>query len=729
MFNHLCRLSSEFMKTSIAIAFLILIDSMLLTAQNDLEDGGELFELNNGAIKREVRFKNGVIASTGLYMTGSDRNYIRESNEFSFLVNDRYVNGSSGWKHLDTEYIVDERSGNGTRITLSGTGDLLGLMVEIFYLYYPDLPLLRKWLKISNESEQDMKIEALNVEDLQTDFSQVRTVVYHNYARMKQLGSFTGNWDDPVVVLHHQSDRIGMAVGNEAPGILKRTAYHTENENLEAGLTHPGQDFPFRKWLFPGESWESPKTFICLYSNTDDGFAVVDGAVNDFVRRHMYPQIVRNEQKPVFVYNTWNPFRTFVSDSLVREVALAAADCGVQEFIIDDGWQVNTGAESTTEAWGRNYGDWNVDEEKFPGGLKPTFDYIKALGMKPGLWITIGAATGDAEVYQSHPEWFVKNRHGAPGNIHGYGNDFYTSCFGTGWVDYIKDVIVGLSQQYGLAYSKLDFAIATSAYVNDPRISGCYATDHPFHRDHEESFFTIYQRVLELFDQLHKECPDLFIDCTFETAGKLQLMDYAIANHADGNWLSNFEEPVPTGPLRIRQMAWWRSPAVPASSLVIGNTPMDDPGFEFALKSLIGTLPIVLGDPRKIPVEARERIKDWSLWMQEMQERYDYMSFRRDLPGYGEPREGSWDGWMRINNDTRDGGIVGVFRQGALEESRRLFVKGLDPELVYMVKLAPEGTEILRASGFELMNEGFQVEITKPYDGKIFEIGPAGEEH
>ena len=114
-------------------------------------------------------------------------------------------------------------------------------------------------------------------------------------------------------------------------------------------------------------------------------------------------------------------------------------------------------------------------------------------------------------------------------------------------------------------------------------------------------------------------------------------------------------------------MAWWRSPAVPASSLVIGNTPMDDPGFEFALKSLIGTLPIVLGDPRKIPPEERERINDWSLWMQKMQERYDYMSYRRDLPGFGEPREGSWDGWMRINNDTHDGGIVGVFRQGALD--------------------------------------------------------------
>ncbi|MCK4880098.1 MAG: alpha-galactosidase [Bacteroidales bacterium] len=697
-------------------------------AQESAVDMRRVIELNNGAIVREIRFEKGAISSSGLYMTGNDRNYIRESGEFSFLVNNRLVNGSSGWDLEGTESIEDERSGSGIRITLSGTGDIEGLFVEINYLLYPGIPLVRKWLKISNRSEKDLKIEALNVEDLQTGFSHVHTVVLHNYARMKHIGSFTGNWDDPVVVLHHQSDRIGMAVGNEAPGIMKRTAFHTVNNNLEAGLTHPGQDFPFRKWLSPGGSWESPKTFICLYRDTDDAFAVVDGAVNDFVRKHMYPQIIRNEHKPVFVYNTWNPFRTFVSDSLVREVAMAAAECGVKEFIIDDGWQVNKGTKTSADAWGNNYGDWNVDEEKFPGGLKPTFDYIKSLGMKPGLWITIGAATGDAAVYKSHPEWFVINSSGAHGNIHGYGDDFYTSCFGTGWVDYIKDVIVRMSQQYGLAYTKLDFAIATSAYVNDPQISGCYATDHPFHRDHQESFIAIYQRVLELFDRLHKECPDLFIDCTFETAGKLQLMDYAIANHADGNWLSNFEESVPTGPLRIRQMAWWRSPAVPASSLVIGNTPMDDPEFEFALKSLIGTLPIVLGDPRKIPVEERARIKLWSGWMQEMQERYDYMSYRRDLPGFGEPMEGSWDGWMRINNDTHDGGIVGVFRQGALEEHRQLFVKGLDPGREYDVKLAPEGAQVYRSTGQQLMNEGFPVEITKPYDGKIFEIKPVGSE-
>jgi alpha-galactosidase len=717
---------TKLMSMRLSLGWVLLAHSVLICAQDYVIREDDRIVLDNGCLAREIRVSDGSFHSTSLTLAGSGRNYIHESREFAFTLNGRPADGLSGWEMLQAEGTADQRSGSGVRVVLAGRDELAGVQLEVNYMLYPELPLVRKWIRFTNKGAEEFMIESLNVEDLATDLSHVQTVVLHNYARMKQIGRFVGNWDDPVVVLHHQSDHLGMAVGNEAPGILKRTAYHTTENNVEVGLTHPDQDFPFRKWLKPMESWESPKTFICLYSGCDDGFAVVDGPVNDFVRRHMAPCIVTREEKPLFVYNTWNPFRTFVSDSLVREVAQAAADCGVREFIIDDGWQVNTGSVTSPDAWGNNYGDWNVDEEKFPGGFTPTFDYIRSLGMKPGLWMSIGSATEDAAVYREHPEWFVQNIRKEPGNLHSMSDaDFHTSCFGTGWADYIRDVIIRLSREYGLAYTKLDFAVAVSAYVNDPAISGCYATGHPYHRDHNESFIVIYERLLALFDQLHRACPGLFIDCTFETAGKLQLMDYAIANHADGNWLSNFEEPSPTGPLRIRQMAWWRSPALPAGSLVIGNARMDDPGFELALKSLIGTLPIVLGDPRRIPAEGRERIRAWSDWMLEMQERYDFMSFRRDLPGFGEPREGAWDGWMRINSDTRSGGIVGVFRHGALEESRQLFVKGIEPDRDYVVRLAPGGEVVRRASGRELMEQGFPVQIPAPYDGRIFEIGPA----
>ncbi len=65
------------------------------------------------------------------------------------------------------------------------------------------------------------------------------------------------------------------------------------------------------------------------------------------------PGLSQVHPKPQFVYNTWYPFRTFVNDSLVRDIARAAAECGIQEFIMDDGWQVNDSGKNFRQILGR----------------------------------------------------------------------------------------------------------------------------------------------------------------------------------------------------------------------------------------------------------------------------------------------------------------------------------------------------------------------------------------
>ena len=706
------------------IAFLLFLTAYQIQAQDYYMQNGDQVILDNGLVRRVLSFSGDSIQTTFFGLTNDTIGVSLSSKDFSFTINDELLSGFSEWVFLGTSPIQDSSNGKGVQIDLQSK--TTRLKVSLNFLLYPDLPLIRKWITFQNIGKPILKLERLNVEDLDTRFSFIQSVVHHNYGRMKHLGQYVRNWDDPVVVVHDISQRMGMALGNEGVAVLKRTAYHTTKNNVEIGLTHPDQSFGFRKYLNPGQVWESPKTFVCLYEDRDDGFQVIDQEVNRFVTLHMETRITKLAEKPVFVYNTWYPFRTQLSDTLVRSVAKAAAECGIVEFVIDDGWQVNHHRQSTIKGWGENYGDWLVDENKFPGGLKPTFDYIKSLGMTPGLWISIASATDDSQVFKKHPEWFVKDKEGNPGNLHYDAkpeDGFYSASFGTDWYEFIKGKILNLVKEHGLQYAKLDLAIVTSPYLNNDEISGSYAKDHFRYRDHNESFIVLYQRLLDFFDDLHEEAPELFIDCTFETAGKMQLMDYAIAQHAEGNWLSNFEEPSPTGPLRVRQMAWWRSPAIPASSMVIGNQPLDDPDFQFCLKSLVGTFPIVLGDPRKLSSEQRKEIRNWSEWMQNMQDKYDYMSYRRDLAGFGEPREGHWDGWQRINFKTMEGGIFGVFRQGAGEEERKVFLSDLIPDQVYVIREAPSQNELLKASGQSLMEDGFVVTIEKDYDGRIFEVG------
>jgi alpha-galactosidase len=98
------------------------------------------------------------------------------------------------------------------------------------------------------------------------------------------------------------------------------------------------------------------------------------------------------------------------------------------------------------------------------------------------------------------------------------------------------------------------------------------------------------------------------------------------------------------------------------------------------------------------------------------------MMFRQDLKGFGEPVEGNWDGFQRINSETGSGGIVGIFRQGSHETRRMLTVQFLDPAAQYEVRKAPTGEFVHRASGEELAGKGFGIELLKQYDGAVFEV-------
>ena len=98
------------------------------------------------------------------------------------------------------------------------------------------------------------------------------------------------------------------------------------------------------------------------------------------------------------------------------------------------------------------------------------------------------------------------------------------------------------------------------------------------------------------------------------------------------------------------------------------------------------------------------------------------MLFRQDLPGFGEPTHGSWDGFQRINTETKSGGIIGVFKQFSKENERWITVNYLDSAKKYFVVQATTGLIILEATGEELQNKGFKVVFEEEFQGELYEV-------
>jgi len=669
--------------------------------------------LCNSIVRRTIKLptEGGRFLTLSYHPVNGDFDSISDScTDFQFEVNDVIYSGRSVWKLINIQVITDDNEGSGAAVKLLSQDKTIELTIR--FLMYPNSPAVRKSLVVKNLTNKVVKLESVDIEKFEVPgyIPVTFSWIYHDYGRRRYIGPYEGSKQDALIIVHDMNKEQGMVLGNEATGVMKHTSVFYEAQNICLGLTHKNSLFPFRKWIEKGESFETPQVFTMVYNHQKTPDAILNVSVPDFVRKCMGIRLSSLQEKPTFVYNTWEPFYKNINEKLVMELAKAAADAGMKEFVIDDGWQ-------------DSYGDWGIDLKKFPNGLKPVFDYIKSLGMKPGLWVSIGSASPDSKVFKAHPEWFVINKDGNPTSLHAPDDkEKYTACFGTGWYDYIKKILLRLSVDYGLEYFKLDFAVVTSAYTYDHTQSGCYSTNHPGHKDHNESLFTNYERLWQLFDDLHAAKPELFIDCTFETMGGTQLIDYALVKHAEGDWLSNFDGAAgEKTDIRIRNMSWWRSPAIPATSLVIGNPQMQDIGWETHIKSLAGSLPIMLGDPRKLSETDLRKYRAYSDWLQKMERNYSIMSYRQDLPGFGEPMEGMWDGFQRINTESKNGGIIGVFRHGAVEASRIVTVKYLDPERAYDVRTI-YGKVIATFTGKELQEKGFTVNLEGFYSGDLFEI-------
>jgi len=690
-----------------------------------------ILTLNNGLVSRQIILpsENQAKFKTRQFDLKDDEQgfLLKENREFQFEINQKKWDGNSDWKLIAVNNLTDETGGNGVEVILQPKNSENQFQIKVKYLLFPDLPIVKKSIGFDNIGNQEIAIESLDVENISNNFGTTHSLIYHNYGRNKTMNGYSGNYYDPVVILHDNSQWRGIVLGNEAPGVLKKTTVNLDGKTLAVGMNHSNEEAPFCKYLAAGEKWESPASFVGLYKNSSNASDHLNGMVADYVRKHLGARVYKLDQIPTSVYNTWAPFRGDMTTNSVIDVAKNAAECGFQYFVVDAGWNTIDGNATNTGDkdldWILNLGDWVVDSTKFPNGLQEVFTEVEKLGMKPGLWISIATATKNARVFREHPDWFVKDKNGDFAFLHDEsGNpNQATACLAGPYYDYIRDAIIKMVTELNLGYIKLDLSIVTSAYTFNAENTGCYATNHFHHKNHKDSYLAIYERCFQMFDEIHEKAPNLYIDCTFETMGKLQLIDFAMCKYAEGNWLSNIDDFAPKGSWRVRQLAWWRSPSIPAASLVIGNLRVDDPNYKQAMMSLSGNMPIMLGDTRVLSKETKRELKIWTNWMAEMEAKHGIMKFRQDLQGFGEPTWGSWDGFSRINTDTKSGGIVGVFRQDAVESSRLITVNNLEPNAIYQI-LKPDEKKLAKITGEKLGTEGFPVSSTEKIEGFLFEI-------
>ncbi len=151
----------------------------------------------------------------------------------------------------------------------------------------------------------------------------------------------------------------------------------------------------------------------------------------------------------------------FLADNLL--------DLGYNFFHIDEGYQFARGDYTSIVA------------HKYPHGLKPVEDRVRALGLTPGIWTSPFEVAERSWVYVNHKDWLVHNAAGEP--IHaGFvltrddaGKDldplYVLDTTNPAAQEHLRETYRTLTNDWGIRYIKMDF-------MDDSAIEGYYYRPH-----------------------------------------------------------------------------------------------------------------------------------------------------------------------------------------------------------------------------------------------------------
>ena len=131
---------------------------------------------------------------------------------------------------------------------------------------------------------------------------------------------------------------------------------------------HP-ENFEFL--LKEGETFWAPEVMM-TYSA--DGFEKMSNCYHKAVRENVCRGRFKLERRPVLINNWEGTYFDFTGDKLL-EMAKEAASCGVELFVMDDGWFGKRDDDNS------GLGDWQVNEKKLGCTLSELADRIHDLGM------------------------------------------------------------------------------------------------------------------------------------------------------------------------------------------------------------------------------------------------------------------------------------------------------------------------------------------------------------
>ncbi len=388
------------------------------------------------------------------------------------------------------------------------------------------------------------------------------------------------------------------------------------------------------------------------------------------------------EDRPIVINNWEATYFNFNEDSL-KKIVDEAKNLGIEMFVLDDGWFGKRNNDSTS------LGDWKINKEKLPNGLKSFSDYVHQKGMQFGLWFEPEMISKESNLYTEHPDFLIRDPNKEP---HPSRDQFVLDMGRPDVRDNIFNQMKIIIEHCQIDYIKWDM---------NRHLSDVYSNVLPPHRQGETSHRYMLG-VYELLERLISSYPNILWEGCSGGGGRF---DVGFLYYMPQSWTSDNTDAVER--LKIQ---YGTSIAYPISSMTahVSQVPNHQTGRVVSMKTrgdvaMSGVLGYEL-DLSHLSQEEQEEVKKQVIYYKNIRRIIQYGQFYRLLS----PFDSNQTAWMFMSENKDD---VIVFAFSNLAEGHPLFydlkLKHLEETSIYQ---NIESKEIFGAD--ELMNLGFHLNFS-----------------
>lgn len=402
------------------------------------------------------------------------------------------------------------------------------IRIVLHYTVYPDCDAITRRAEIINcgrNAVRLIKAASLSLDLSGHDYERVdlagtymfeRAVVQRNALSYGKIGSFsskgcTGHHGNPFVALcaRGADEENGEVYGFN---LVYSGNYENEIEVSAKGNTRivSGIGGGLDQTLEAGRSFRTPEA-VSVFS--ENGLGGMSRLFHDFIREHIVPRKWAYAHRPVVV-NTWETCLFDVSEEKIMGMVRSAKEMGAEILVLDDGWFRPDDKQGL--------GDWKIDAEKFPSGLKKLSEKLHENGMGFGLWFEPEMVNPNSDLFREHPEYAANNGKGLLSR-----NQLVLDFSNRTVVDFVFEKMKSVLDGLQIEYLKWDF----NRYITEP----CGAAGK------RGAFLHNYMLgVYSLLDRITRRYPNILIESCAGGGGRF---DLGMLCYSPQIWASDNTDP------------------------------------------------------------------------------------------------------------------------------------------------------------------------------------------